>query len=107
MVTINARRSCRGIVERSEGGVYAASPSDFPRGVGKVGRHQALRTLKRRKRRAPVDGKKAGDVWRHLLTILHQGVMEPLNPTASRRKLPKNLGLLQLIRAKREWCWKP
>jgi len=33
--------------------------------------------------------------------------MEPPKPTPIRRTSPKNVGLLELIRAKREWDWKP
>ena len=33
--------------------------------------------------------------------------MEPSSSNVSPGVPPKNLGLLQLIRAKREWCWKP
>ena len=33
--------------------------------------------------------------------------VEPVEPNRVRRVLPKNLGLLELIRAKREWSWKP
>ena len=33
--------------------------------------------------------------------------MQPAYSKPSRRKPPKNIGLLELIRAKREWHWKP
>ena len=33
--------------------------------------------------------------------------MEALQPKQTCRTIVKNLGLLQLVRAKREWHWKP
>ena len=33
--------------------------------------------------------------------------MDRQSPDTLRRTPPQNVGLLELIRAKREWCWKP
>src|SRR5207245_1914163 len=59
-------------------------------------------------------------LWEPILAValnhlpLHSGavrpesaLMEPPAPKEPRRTPPRNLGLLQLIRAKREWHWKP
>lgn len=70
----------------SRGATFRSLQCEIEEGAGILTKPYYARTVKRHECRAP-------------------GAME--SPKPIRRTPPKNLGLLELIRAKREWDWKP